>query len=261
MRRGPLPTRAQPHARLEIADDRQVGWRYFRLAVKRANRTGTLVGGQARRRHRMPRLTETQPPKWERNSVSGILAEDCNSRARVCRMASLLSEAGELLLLQKLSLAARRINDRVAIEAAVDDVSCAGDESQVGEAVGRRLWSSAGNRPGTEDLCKHRRVGRLLDGADLCPVDNEASVSAGVLGVDDDQVTGLEILEVSEDLRPSERLVGVPGNRGRANVARDAAAAIPECRMPNRIVNRTFWRIHHIFRCESDCKHGGTDIK
>jgi hypothetical protein len=48
--------------------------------------------------------------------------------------------------------AARRINDRVVIELAVDDVSSAGDERQVGEAVECRLWSSAGNRPGTEDL-------------------------------------------------------------------------------------------------------------
>ncbi len=35
--------------------------------------------------------------------------------------------------------AARRVNDRVVIELAVDDVSSAGDERQVGEAVECRL--------------------------------------------------------------------------------------------------------------------------
>ena len=70
------------------------------------------------------------------------------------------------------SLAARCVNDRVVVEITVDDVSRAGDKRQVGEAVGRRLRSSAGNRP---------------------------------------------------------------GNRSRAYLAWDAAAAIPECRLPDRI--------------------------
>jgi len=169
--------------------------------------------------------------------------------------------AGKFLLLQLLSLAARRVNDRAVIELALDDASSAGDERQVGEVVERRLWSSAGNRPGTEDLCKHRRVGSLLDGVDLNLVNNEANVNGGIFDVDDDQVTGMEILEVSEDLGFSKRIVDVPGKRGRAWLARDATAAIPECRIPDRIATRTFWRIHHISRCESDSKHGGIDLE
>ena len=96
-----------------------------------------------------------------------------------------------------LSLAARGVNDRVVIELAVDDVSSAGDERQVGEAVGRRLWPSASKRPGAIDLFKHRRVGRLFDGVDLNLVNNEADVNGGIFDVDDDQVTRMEILEVS----------------------------------------------------------------
>src|SRR3990172_13218265 len=91
------------------------------------------------------------------------------------------------------SLAARGENDRVLIERAVDDVSSAGDERQVREAVGCRLWPSAGNRAGAVDLGKHLRLGGLLDGVDLCPVDNEANVNVGGRVTDDDDVAGLEI--------------------------------------------------------------------
>lgn len=35
---------------------------------------------------------------------------------------------------------------------------------------------------GPEDLCKHRRVGRLLDGVELNLVDNEANANGGVCG-------------------------------------------------------------------------------
>ena len=45
---------------------------------------------------------------------------------------------------QMLSLAARRVNYRAVIELAVDEVSSAGDERQVSEAVGSWLWSSTG---------------------------------------------------------------------------------------------------------------------
>ncbi len=89
-----------------------------------------------------------------------------------------------------LSRAARGVNDRVAIELTVDDVTSAGDERQMGEAVGRWLWSGAGHRPGAVDLRQHRRVGRLFEGVDLDPVDNEANFSIGTVKVDDDQVTG-----------------------------------------------------------------------
>jgi len=131
----------------------------------------------------------------------------------------------------------------------------------MGEAVGRRLWFSAGNWSSAVDLCQHRQVGRFLEGVDLDLVNNEVNVNGGTFEVDDDQVTGFEILEVGKNLRPSERIIDVPGNCGRAYVARDAAASIPKCRMPDRVANRTFWRIHHIFRCKSDSKHRGVDIE
>ncbi|HEX7394789.1 MAG TPA: hypothetical protein VF313_07675, partial [Anaerolineaceae bacterium] len=100
------------------------------------------------------------------------------------------------------------------IELAVIEVSRAGDERQVGEAVECWLWPSAGNRPGAEDLFEHRRIGRLLDGVDLNLVNNEADVNGGIFDVDDDQVTRMEILEVSKDLRYSKWIVDVSGNRG-----------------------------------------------
>ncbi len=135
---------------------------------------------------------------------------------------------------------------------AVDDISSAGNERQVGKAV---------KRPGTEDLCKHRRIGRGLAGVDLNLVNTEGNVNGSIFDVDHDQVTGMEFLKVSEDLRLSKRIVDMPGKDSRAWLARDATAAIPECRMPDRIANRTSWRIHRIFRVESDSKHGGIDLE
>ena len=151
-----------------------------------------------------------------------------------------------------LSFAERGVNDHVVIVLAIDDVSSAGDKRQVGEAV---------ERTGTKDLCTHRWVGSLLDGVGLNLVNLEANVNVCINGVDDDLVTRMEFLEVSEDLRPSKRIVDMPGKRGRAWLARDAAAAIPECRMPDRIANRTFWRIHLFSHGESDSKHRGIDLE
>lgn len=168
---------------------------------------------------------------------------------------------GRFLSLQISSLAARRVNDDALVEPAVDELSSAGDERQVGKAVGRRLWSCAGNRPGAEDPYKHRRVGRLLDGVGFYLANDELNVDGGVLEVDDDQVAGLQVLELSEDRRLSELIADVPGHRGRADAARDATAAIPEYRLPDRIAERTLWRIHLIFRCQSDPQHGGIDLE
>src|SRR3989304_1254768 len=92
------------------------------------------------------------------------------------------------------SLAARGENDRVAIERAVDDISGAGDERQVGEAIGCRLWSRAGHRAGAVDLGKHLRLGRLLDRVDLCPLDNQANVKVGGSIAGGDAVAGREQL-------------------------------------------------------------------
>src|SRR6185295_20407239 len=137
------------------------------------------------------------------------------------------------------------------IELTVDDVSSTCDERQVGESIGCWLWSSASYRPGTEDLCKHDRVRRLLFGVNPVLVDNEAYVNICIFNVNDDRVTGMEILEVSKDIRSSERIVDVPSDCGRTYVARNAAATIPVGCVPKRVANRTLWRIHHIFRCES----------
>ena len=76
-----------------------------------------------------------------------------------------------------LSLAARRVNDRAVIELAVDEVSSAGDERQVSEAVGCWLWSSTGYRPGTVDLFKHPWVEDITDGVDLDLVNNKTNVN------------------------------------------------------------------------------------
>lgn len=61
------------------------------------------------------------------------------------------------------SLAARREDDRVVIEPAVDNVPGAGDERQMGEAVGRRLRSDASQQPGAEDPRQNRRISRLFE--------------------------------------------------------------------------------------------------
>ena len=45
--------------------------------------------------------------------------------------------------------------------------------------------------------------------------------------------------KMGEDLISSKRIVNVPGNRGRADGAGDAAAAIPVGRMPDRIAKKT----------------------
>ncbi len=66
-----------------------------------------------------------------------------------------------------LSLAVCRVNDDVVIELSVDNISRAGNQRQVGEAVEGWLWFCAVNRSGTENLCEHRRVGRLLEGVEL----------------------------------------------------------------------------------------------
>src|SRR3970040_1750296 len=133
------------------------------------------------------------------------------------------------------SLAARGENDRVAIERAVDDISSAGDERQVGEAIGRRLRPHARHRAGAVDLRKHLWLGRLLDRVDLCPLDNEANVNVGGRIADDDDVAGLEIFQMKEDLGSSQGIVDVPGDRRRSHFARDAAAAIPEDRKSTRL--------------------------
>ena len=92
-------------------------------------------------------------------------------------------------------------------------------------------------------------------------VNIEANVNGIIFDVDDDQVTGMEFLKVSEDFRLSKRIVDMPGKGSRAWLTWDATAAIPECCMPDWIANRTFWCIHRIFRGESDSKHGGIDLE
>ena len=93
-----------------------------------------------------------------------------------------------------LSTAARRINDRVVIELAIDDISSASDQRQVGEPVKCRLWTSAGYRTGTEDLCQYCRVGSLLVGVDFNLVNYEINILSRIYNMDDDQVPWTEIL-------------------------------------------------------------------
>ena len=86
----------------------------------------------------------------------------------------------------------------MVIELAVHIVPNARDERQVGQAVGRRLWFCAGNRPGAVDLRKNSQVGRFLEEVYLNLVDLELNVNVDIFIVDDDQVTGMEILDERE---------------------------------------------------------------
>jgi hypothetical protein len=71
-------------------------------------------------------------------------------------------------------------------------------------------------------------------------VNIEANINGSIFDVDDDEVTGMEFLKVSKDLRLSKRIVDMPGKGSRAWLTRDATAAIPECCMPDWIANRPF---------------------
>ena len=80
------------------------------------------------------------------------------------------------------------------------------------------------------------------------------------MGVDDDHVAGFKFVQVSKDLSIAERPRDVPGDRGGARLARYATAAIPKCRMPDRIANKAHRRVHSPLRRESNSKHGGVDF-
>ena len=67
--------------------------------------------------------------------------------------------------------AARGKNDQPVIVRAIDKAPRTGDEREVGEAIRRRLRTSAGDRPTAVDLSQNRRIGGLPGRVD-CRLDN-----------------------------------------------------------------------------------------
>src|ERR1700736_581383 len=140
-------------------------------------------------------------------------------------------------------------------------VSGTGNQRQVGEAVRRWLRPLAGYGSRTVDLSENRRVERLPDAIGGGRGDHEVNVLPGPVVVDDDRIPWTEISQPREEGGPAETIIDVPGDRGRARIARDPAAPIPERLTPDGIAGRTGGRVHHVLRCEAHAQHGGADLE
>ena len=127
------------------------------------------------------------------------------------------------------------------------------------------MWSSFMSRPGDGsgpvDGGENRRLRCLLNrvGGDL--TDDEADVDAAAGVVDHHRVAGVEITEVREERGPAEDVVDVPGDRRGAVVTGDAAAAVPERVLPDRVAGWPLGRVHGAVRGDPDAEHGRAHLE
>jgi len=141
----------------------------------------------------------------------------------------------------------------------VDPVSGAGDQGQVGEAVGRWLRTLPRDGPRPIDLRENGGFQSLTDGVGRRPGDDIFNVEVGTRVVDHDHITCSEPIEVRENRRSPEHVINMPGDRDRARAPGNSRASIPERLVPNRIVGRTLGRVHHIRRGDPHGQDRSTD--
>jgi hypothetical protein len=117
------------------------------------------------------------------------------------------------------------------------------------------LWRRTGNRTDAVDLGQHAGLAGLREREHRRARDLEPDVERAASVVDHDEIAGSQTIDVTEHARRPARTVDMAGDHRGADDAGNRAPPVPEGLFPDRVVDGSLRRIHHIVGGDPDAEH------